>query len=100
MKKIYTEETAEGTRVVIDYGSYKTYVDVEDSEKTGLGDDRVYIAHECTDGDMVDIACVAVNNQGYIVDTYWNGDVEYSETIWFEDIDETFGEDEESEEEE
>ena len=93
-KKIYTEETGYGQRIVIDYGTHKTIVDVEDSNIRGLDGDRIYIAHECNDGDIVDLARIAVNTEGYIIDTFIDGNVEYTETYWYNDIDENYGSDE------
>ena len=93
-KKIYTERTEYGQRIIIDYGTHKTVVDVEDGDKSGTGDDRIYVAHECNDGDIVDLARVAVNDEGYIVDTFWDDNVEYSETYWYNDIDENWGSEE------
>lgn len=91
-KKIYTERTEYGQRIVIDYGTYKTVVDVEDGDKSGTGDDRIYVAHECKDGDIVDLSRVCINDQGYIIDRFFDGNVEDTETAWFDEIDASWGE--------
>lgn len=96
-KKIYSEKTEYGERIVIDYGAYKTVVDVEDGDKSGTGDDRIYIAHERKDGDIVDLSRVCVNSQGYIIDRFWDNTVEDTATIWFNDIYENEDEDWEEE---
>ena len=91
-KKIYTEQTEYGQRIVIDYGTHKTVVDVEDGDKSGMGDDRIYVAHECKDGDIVDLSRVCINNQGYIIERFWDNTIEDAATILFDDFDEDWEE--------
>jgi hypothetical protein len=98
-KKIYTEQTEYGQRIVIDYGTHKTVVDVEDGDKSGMGDDRVYIAHECSDGEMIDITRVSIEEDKYITDTYtkeeadveynYDGTITYMAKAYFEDFEES-----------
>ena len=85
-KKIYTERTEYGQRIIIDYGGRQTWIDVEDGDKSGMGDDRIYIAHECKDGDMVDVARVTVTDNEYIVGAFFNGSIVEEYSTYIENI--------------
>ena len=92
-KKIYTEQTEYGQRIVIDYGTHKTVVDVEDGDKSGMGDDRIYISHQCKNGDIVDLTRVTKDDESYIAEILWCNDfAEYAEVFMIDDIDEEWGE--------
>ena len=92
-KKIYTEKTECGQRIVIDYGTHKTVVDVEDSDKSGMGGDRIYVSHQCKNGDIVDLTRVTKDDESYIAEILWCNDfAEYSEVFMIDDIDEDWGE--------
>lgn len=98
-KKIYTERTEYGQRIVIDYGDRQTWIDVEDGDKSGMGNDRIYISHECKDGEMIDIARISVEDDKYITDTYtkedanveyaYDGTMTYTTKAYFDDFEES-----------
>ena len=90
-KKIYAEQTEYGQRIVIDYGDRQTWIDIEDGDKSGMGDDRIYVAHACKSGDLVDVARVTVTEDEYIIGAFLNGSIVEEYSTYIENIEDWDG---------